>query len=245
MPSAKKSQMSLIILAAIFIVIIAAFIFYIAYYFKQSPIEPLAFEKLSIENYINNCVKKTGEEGLKLLGIQGGSIILADYLQTPNFGISYLYHNGNKVPSIEKMQNELSSYMNNNLNVCLKDLNDFKAQGWNVEKGVVSTAASINELDVLFEVNYPMKIASKGNTLNFEVFASKINVRLKYIYNLVTSIVDLNSKIPRSVDRTALSNYDVDITVFPYEHSMIYVIDDSKSSILKQPYRFMFAMKFE
>ena len=242
----KNAQVTFMIAISVFIVVIASFIFYVAYYFENKNLaEPLVFERLSIENYINGCVKKTAEDGLKLLGKQGG-IILKEHLQTPNSGIDYyLYNNQSKIPSIENIQDELSFYVKSNLDACLRDFEDFKRRQWNVEKGEIETKTQVNEQDVAFEVNFPLKITNQGSTLNFERFVSKVNVRLKYIYDLANRTVNFNIKNPRSVDRTALSNYDVNVTVFPYEDSVVYVIDDSKSLIMNKAYRFMFAMGFE
>ena len=89
----KKAQITLIIAIAVFIVIIAGLIFYVANYYKKSSIEPLVFEKASIENYINVCVKKTAEDGLKQLGKQGFVV------------------DNSKVPSIEEIQNQLNSIL--------------------------------------------------------------------------------------------------------------------------------------
>ena len=243
----KNAQITLIIAIGVFILIMASLILYLAYYFKiKNRAEPLVFEKISIENYINGCVKKTSEDGLVLLGRQGGLILLQDYLETPEVGIEYsLMNNQNKVPSIEKMQDELSFYLKNNLNECLKDFDDFIKQGWDVKKEVIDAKTKINEKDVIFEVYYPIKISNdKGDILNFGKFISILNVRLKYIHNLVNTVVDFNIKNPKSVDRTALNNYNVNVTVFPYEGSLVYVVDDSNFLIMNEPYRFMFAMKF-
>ena len=88
----KNAQITLIMLVGIFIVMTAALVFYFVYYFEnKNPIAPLVFERGSIENYVNQCAKKTAENGLKLLGAQGGFITLQDYLQAQNAGISYLY----------------------------------------------------------------------------------------------------------------------------------------------------------
>ncbi|MDP3764903.1 MAG: hypothetical protein Q8R04_00165 [Nanoarchaeota archaeon] len=240
----KNAQITWIIATAIFIFIISAFTFYVTNYFKpKNPIEPLVFERASIENYIDECVKKTAEDGLKLLGKQGGLIITADYLTAPNLGIVYLYNDGNKIPSMDRIQNELSFYMNDSLNNCLKNLDDFKKQGWNAEKGNINIKTQINQEDVFFEVDFPLKVSDKGNTINFEKFAAKLNVRLKYIYNLANTVVDFNAKNPGGIDRTALSDYDVNVTIFPYQNSLIYVIDDYKSVIMNQPYRFIFALR--
>ena len=123
---ARKGQITLIIAIALFILIVAALIFYVTYYFKnKNSLEPLIFEKASIENYINSCVKKTAEDGLKLFGKQG-SIVTDDSIKTPSINVAYYFDNVNKVPTLEKIQNELSTYVNNNLNLCLRDFADFK-----------------------------------------------------------------------------------------------------------------------
>ena len=242
----KNAQITLIMLVGIFIVMTAALVFYFVYYLEnKNPIAPLVFERDSIENYINQCVKKTAENGLKLLGVQGGFITLQDYLQAQNAGISYLYDKESKVPSIGQIQDELSAYVDSNLDSCFKKFDDFKKQGWDVEQGNIHSKTTANERDVTFDINFPLKVSNKGYTLSFEKFLVLLNVRLKYIHQLASYIVDFNIKNPRSIDRTALNNYDVNITVFPYQDSLVYSIEDTKSLIVNNPYQFIFALKFE
>lgn len=216
----KKSQITLIIALAIFILVIAALIFYIANYYKKNLSEPLVFERASIESYINNCLKKTAEDGLKQYGRRG------------------FVANNQKIPSIEDARNQLSLYVNNNLNACLKDFEDFRKQGWDVEKGDVNADAQINEQDVSFDVAYLLKVSDKSNTINFERFASRLDIRLKYIYGLINKIADFKFKYNKEVDLTALRNYDLEVTIFTDKDSFVYVIDDHKSLIMNEPYRF-------
>jgi len=241
----NKAQVTLMMLIGIFIVMFAALVFYFAYYFENRNDAPLVFERSSIENYVNQCVKKTAEDGLRLLGKNGGFITSKDYIETPNTKISYLYDKESKVPSVAQMQDELGSYMDGNLGFCLKNFDDFKKHGWGIEQGDVHSKAMLNEKDVTFEVDFPLKVSSKGNTLNFERFLVVLNVRLRYIHDLADYIVNFNIKNPKSIDRTDLSNYDVDITVFPYQDSLVYNVEDSKSLIVNKPYQFLFALKFE
>jgi hypothetical protein len=222
----QKSQVTLIIAIALFILIIAAFIIYVANYYKnKNPIEPLVFERVSIENYINNCVKKTAEDGLKLLGKEGFVV------------------DNSLIPSMEEMQNQLSSYVDKNLNICLKNFEDFENQGWDVGKNSLGTKTQINEKDVSFDVNYQLTISDKTNIINFERFATKLNIRLKYIYELVSKIVDFKSKYNKEVDLTTLRDYDFEVTVFTNKDSFVYVIDDHKSLIMNEPYRFILTIK--
>lgn len=242
----KKSQITFMILLALSILAIAGLIIFAANYFKsKTSIEHLVFEKASIEGYINNCVKKTAENGLVLLGEQGGYILLEEYLEAPNYGISFLYSKGNKIPSIEKMQSQLSFYIDNNLNICLKDFEDFKKQGWEVEKGNLNSRTQINERDVSFDIDFFVKVINKDSIINFERFSITLDVRLRYIYDLVVKIVEFNANNPISVDRTELSRHDLNVTVFLYKNSMVYSIQDSKSLIMNKPYQLNFAMKFD
>lgn len=239
----KNAQITLIFAIAISILIIAAFIFYAAGYYKnRAPLKPPVFEKASIENYINGCVKKTAEEGLKQLGKQGGLITIGGYLTVPNTGIVYLYNNGNRLPSMEKMQNELSFYINKKLNDCLKDFKDFKKQGWDVENGRVGAKTVVNEEDVYFEVNFQIKVSDKGRSISFERFVHKSDVRLKHIYGLVSRIVSFRENYNRAIDMKELGKYDVNITVMDNENALIYVIRDSKSRVRDKPYTFVFGM---
>ena len=169
--------------------------------------------------------------------------VVDDGIKTPSINVAYYFNNVNKVPTLEKIQNELSSYVNNNLNSCLKDFADFKKQGWDVEKGTMDAKTQINKEDVTFEVDFPIKVSNKENAINFEKFVSKLNVRLKYIYELASKIVDFSSNHKRHVDMTSLNDYDVDVTVIDYEGSLIYNIRDFNSLLMGQPYVFRFAVK--
>ena len=217
----RKAQVTLIVVAALFILVIVALAIYAGNYFKKRSQEPLVFERASIENYVSNCVKLTSEESLIQFGKRGFNV------------------DSNKVLSIDEMQNQLASYVNSNLNPCLNDFEDFRKAGWGVENGDVNAKAQINEQDVGFDVSYPLKISNNENTISFERFASKSNVRLKYIRELATKIVDFKFKYGKEVDLTTLRDYDLEVTIFPDKGSFVYVIDDHKSLIMNEPYRFV------
>jgi|GEM_PF-5492078 hypothetical protein len=215
----RKAQITLMIAIAFFVILIAFLIIYAGNYFK-SPGQPLVFERASIENYISNCVKKTSEESLIQFGKKGFN---AD---------------SNKVPSVDEVQSQLASHIDGNLDTCLKDFEDFSKQGWDVEKGKINANAQVNERDVSFDVSYPLKISDDTNTISFERFASKSNIRLKYIHELISKIVDFKFKYGKEVDLTTLREYDLEVTIFPDKNDFVYVIDDHKSLIMGKPYRF-------
>lgn len=240
----KKSQITFVMIIVIFIIIIAILI-YAPRFFKIKIKDILAFDKATIQKYIDECMKITAEDGLKLLGKQGGYINLGEHLETPNLKTSYLLlNNKSKVPPIEEIENELSLYMDNNLNTCLRGFEDFKKQGWDVEKGELDSKTKINQNDVAFEVNYPIKITNKGDIIKVDKSLVYINVRFMHIYNILNKIVDFNIKNPKYIDRSDLDKYGIKIKVYPYQNSLIYVIDDPKSLVANQPYRLILALHF-
>jgi len=241
----KRGQITMIMALAIVMLIIAALTIYLLNYYKKNFTEPLVFEKASIENYINNCIKKTAEDGVRLLGKQGGYINLEDRIKAQNNIAVLSQNNKSKVQSIAGMENELSAYVKNNLNSCLKNFRDFKSQGWQVEAGSIKAAAKINENDVTFEANFPMSVNSKGDTIKFERFVIMLNVRLKYVYELVDSIVDFKIKHNRDIDLKDAAKYDVEIVVFLHNKNIIYTIYDYKSPILNKPYMFIFGLEVD
>ena len=216
----RKAQVTLIIAATLFIVIIAGLVIYAANYYKKNNQVPLIFERASIENYISSCVKKTAEDGIIQLGKNGFNV------------------DSNKIPDIYEIESQLASYVDSNLDSCLNDFKDFEKEGWDVEKSGFTAKAQVNEQDVSFEIAYPLKISDKENAISFERFASKSNVRLKYIYELAGKIVEFKFKYGKEVDLTTLRGYDLEVTIFPDKGSFVYVIDDPKSLIMSKPYRF-------
>lgn len=232
----KKSQLTFIMAAALFILIIAVLVLFAANYFKKNDAEPLVFEKASIENYINGCAKKTAEEGLILLG-KHGSLSPQNSIKAKNMDIE-VYN----LPAIEKLQDGLSAYIDGNLPACLKDFRDFKKQGWDVEKGSISTRTQINLEDVVFEIDFPLKVSTSESTLSFEKFSARADVRLRYIHELIGKIVDFNLKYKRHIDMSTLDGYNVDVTIIDLESSLVYSIVDSNSLIMGKPYVFRFAV---
>lgn len=219
-----KAQITLMIAVALFILVVAALAIYAGNYFKKTNKEPLVFERASIENYVSSCVKKTAEDGLIQFGKNGFS---AD---------------SNKIPGIDDIQSQLASYVDGNLDACLNDFEDFRKQGWKVEKGNANAKAQINEQDVSFDVDYPLKVSDNENMISFERFAYKAEIRLKYIYELVGRIAEFKFKYGKEADLTTLRDYDLEVTIFPDKGSFVYVIDDKKSLIMGEPYRFRLAI---
>lgn len=242
----KKAQLTPFILLGLIILIAFIVMFYLSSFVasnnKQN--EELVFNKATVDNYVTTCLEKVSADALTLLGKQGGHIYPQNYLATPNYYVSYLSNNGvNDVPSIEQMQNELSVYINENLNsLCLENFEPFKKQRWDVLYGDIKTTASINIKSVTFDLKLPVTIRQDESFITAEDFTITHELRLTYILGTVNQIV--NSLIENSnwIDMTLLSGFDLDFTIFPYNTVPVFSIIDEKSLINQEPYQFMFAI---
>lgn len=246
----KKGQLTPLMILSIIIVAVFAALFYITGNLREKSNEgvevqvKLVFGKASIQSYIEDCIRIKGEEALTLLGRQGG------YINLPtNQKIAYYYNKGiNEAPSLKQMEDELSSYINNNLNSCLKDFKAFKEKGWDVAEGNLETAASINKEDVVFKAHFPIKIKNpdieeeERATIELSDFIKDFKVRLQYIHNIANQTANFHIANPGWTDFANLSRYDVNITIFPYNGILVYSIDDPESIISKKAYRLMFGV---
>jgi len=188
-------------------------------------------------------IGNSAEDGITLLGKQGGRIILKDYALAPNFGISYAVKaNAKTLPSIPTMEDELSLYIKSNLNFCLEDFDSLKEQGWTVEKGEFSSSASINAQDVGIRTAYPLVFTLKDQRISLDTFAVSLPIRLKHLHESAHSVVDFSLSHNNSVDLGYLDGIGLNATIFLYKGALIYRFSDELSQIGNRPYEFFFAI---
>ena len=138
----EKAQVTIFIIIAIVIIALIA-VFLLA---KENLLdfgkEKIAPEVKPIYSFVEECVKSTGENAVYYIGQTGG------YFTAPNestdFGIAYYYDKGNNyMPSKEKIEQELGSYVDFMLFFCVKGFEDFS--DFQVKQEDSKTKAKISE----------------------------------------------------------------------------------------------------
>ena len=121
----KKGQVTIfIILAIVFVTIIGLILFINSgaekerqgrEYFKQQGIKP---SLANIQDFIVECHEEVSRTGLKRIGIQGGYHKRPDYYFDMDWAfIPYYYHEGLiLMPTMERIEVELSSYVDDKIN---------------------------------------------------------------------------------------------------------------------------------
>jgi len=71
-------------------------------------------------------------------------------------------------------------------------------------------------------------------------------IRLNHIREIVNAITENQISDPGWVDITFMSNFDVNVDVYPYNRTiLVYEILDNESLVYNKPYQFLFANRFE
>lgn len=242
----KRGQSTVFTIIALLIIVIAFLITYFRMSAPTQEVRKAAIYPASVEsfrNVVKSCVEQTANEGLIVIGMQGGF-----YRTPPNkldFGpaaVSYWLLDGRRSqPPLQNIQNELNFYIKENLNDCI-DFDRYKDIKFN--RGELNAATRISD-SVQVTVNYPITV-SKDNT-NFNLkdpYRVNILVRLNRLYETASGVVDKSIEDPNYINIGYLLEKDFDVEVTELNgQGTIYTMFDKKSKVNDLPYLFMFVVK--
>jgi len=251
----KKSQITVYILLALILAIGYGLIVYL----RNSETEKVEIGKISnmpfeispIKTYIENCIENTGKNALLLIGKQGGYYKLKNpYLKDDNFNLPYyIYNYIDFSPSIKDIENEISKYIDNRLESCINNFEEFKKIGFDISQDKPKSNTKIAINSAYIEVNFPIVITKGGNIQKIEKLSSSINnVHLKSIHNVSKEISNLQYQEPNKLCLSCLydfgekNNLYIDVIEYP-NNTLIFEIRDYNNSIA-EIYNFTFAIRY-
>jgi len=245
----KKSQVAVFIILA---VIIAGLILAAIVYRPDEDIKKPDVNKIDpINSFVSDCLKQTGEDAVSYIGYTGG------YYNLPNLStdenIAYYFYEGNDLmPSVEKIQDELSLYMNDMLSFCTKNFIDFP--DYNITQGEVKTKTTITNNSVIFKVNYPITVNKGDNNYKLEEFEeTKIPARLGVIYSTSRDLMDEQMFNPEEICLNCILDLSLENKVridmnnvnnSKGENIIIFTITDVDSHIKDGEFKFNFANNY-
>lgn len=242
----KRGQITVFIIIAILVLVLATSIFFIkkdSFGLKKENISPLV---QPVYLFIQQCIDETSEEAIFYTSERGG------YYNLPEKTLDdltpyYLYEGKNYMPSKETIEQQISLYIDENLNNCINDFNNFP--DFKIQQSKIKTTTKINENKVTININYPLSISIENNTHTFEEFNSEVPIRLGVIYNAIYQIMQEQIKDPTTLDPNDLYEVslekDINIKMVGFiENSIIFIITDEDSKINNQDFVFIFANKY-
>ncbi len=246
-----KAQATIFIIIAIVLLGVVA----ISLFMVKKPVSSgnlLSDENLQVQfnvikNSVQDCMEITSEDALRVIGIQGG--YYKEPKQAYSFGWMFIpyYYNENMffMPTKEKVESELSSYIDDRLDFCLRnlDIRDFKlAYGKSKTKTVLSPGK------VVFNIDMPVSISKSEKVVKFELKDMPVlfDSKLFEILEVAKYINDANKNAPRVLCISCLSRMveEKNLLFDSIEldnNVRLYVLTENKDL----PYSFEFAEKYK
>ena len=198
----KKAQVSQFILIGIVLLLTILMINYIQetnLLFRPSITLPTNVQPVS--QFIEECIEDKGTEALIIAGQQAGYINLPDfiafnpaaYIPYGGMKLPYWYYDGrNIIPSLEDIEEELSSYLDNSILDCIDDLNAFKNEFDIDIAKQPETTTIIGKKDVIFNVEYFVNLKDKTNKTetNIAKFTKNIPIAFGEIHEFATDLLN-------------------------------------------------------
>jgi len=208
--SKKKGQVTIYVILGIVILVSLIGVFFLKDYVFKSQFEReaektgISNDFLPIYNSYSNCVSEITLDGIEIMALQGGYIEIPRYEYVPNplipfsnrldfFGdrkietAYWFYETGNgikteKIPTINEMQESLSSYINQNLNSCTSNFTGY--DGFNVNNfNNFNTRVQITDSKVFVEVFSNFNVDYKNVNQKFDNLKVAVKSDLGYLYS--------------------------------------------------------------
>ena len=246
MEKSKKSRKAQVTLFVVIAVLLVAGVVVVLSLRGKMP-QKVAPEIMPIISFVQGCVESTAEEGLIFIGRQGG------YYELPEESIdTYVYYfasNKSYLPAKEKIEQQISLYVNEMLPFCTKNFVDFPDFSVESQAKKVSTKTIILEGKIRLKVSYPIEIEKGGTAFKLEEFGTEIPSRLNTIYDASENITAEQLQNPPSICLSCLTalavQHDFYIDMANYgSDTVIFTLRDNQTPINNQPYDWVFANKY-
>jgi len=257
LPRSKNSQVTIFIILAIVILVVIIAFFYLKSSFNKEEQDKDYFILRGIKPSIKNiqdfnleCLKENSLKALETIGIQGGFYKKPEkYYDLEWAFVPYYYYNGEILfPSKDKIQNELSQYIDDNLPICIDELNEnFKTFKITYSKPLTKTVILGNK--VTFTTNLDLTIDNDGKTTLFSLNKHPIEIEssLNDIHKMAEYITESHKEDPNFICINCIAqlskekNVYVDFIEFEPDSTIVMIIENQTQS---EPYLFQFLNKY-
>ena len=246
----NKAQLTTFVVLGIVILVIIGLFFAAKNAVTEKTAEEEAREIIGtplqpVRVFVDECVKQAAEDALVLVGMHGGYISFPEGIKTVVLDenpIAYWYYEGDDIrPYQTAIEEQIDSYIDEKLNICIKGFADFAG----VTSGSAKTKTSIADKSVVVNVDYPVELKQEENSYKMSKFRVELPVRLGMMIEDINSVVDMELILNNEIDLTYLSELIMNFDIYrPAEDILIYGAYDVESLVNGRPYGFVFANKF-
>ncbi|VVB78449.1 Uncharacterised protein [uncultured archaeon] len=248
----RKAQVTVFIILAIVLVSAGGIAYFLTKntsptdkYFLQSDIKP-GFD--NIKNSVYECMKMTSQDSLDVAGVQGGY-----YKQPKEFFdlgwafIPYYYKEGTLLmPTNLQIQDQLSLYVDDNLNSCIESIN---VSDFGLSYTKPRTKTIINKGEVKFTMDMPITVRKGDKTTQLQLKDNPISIDSKLyemleIAKFITENHGKDESVCLSCIEDMASERDLLIDMVNFDtSSTLFVISTNKT--LSSPPDFEFLNRYK
>jgi len=249
----KKGQVTIFIILGILILgIVLGFMFLV----KGGVEEELEVEKeealpadvAGVKLFVESCLEQTIHDAIYLVSGQGG------YYETPElyfdyvgFKIPYYFDQEPlKVPNRELTKNEIKNYVEDNLDGCLEDFNNFPTYEIVVGERELEVEIAPQKVIVWLKMSLQWQIGDKNNEL--KMFQVESPAELGQAMELSAEIVEIQKERPNQIRMSDLVEMgdegEMFIDLVHVNNTVFYKLKYPNSVYNKGDYLFTFAMKY-
>lgn len=244
----KKAQVSIFVIIAILII---AGILLLVYMKKESfSITPaVPTEVQPVYNFVQDCLKKTGENALIRVGEQGGYFLIMQDVDSIDGRIPYYaIQSKNLILPKEQIEMQISSFVYEELSFCILNFKDIRDK-FDITSELKKADTKILDNSVKIVLDYPVSASKKESKIvhQFKSFEIEIPVRLDKAYKASQEIIAEQIQHPESICLSCLydtgNKYEMHVDMLDYGNSTIFTLIDDSSKINEESYEWSFAIK--
>jgi len=212
-----------------------------------------------VQNYVESCIEKTGEDALIFVGKQGGYYDLPEFSDNSLNLPYYFYDDQDISPNKEIVEEELAKYMSEMLFFCVEKFTYFKEKGYEIEQKEIQTETSILDSMVKFKISFPVYVEKGSVGKELLIFEMEIKSRLGTVLEAISEFMSIQKEEPLSVCVSCLNEIgqknDFKMEMGPAREdpekddeiveNLVFVVIDEKVLINNEPFEFKFMNKYE
>ena len=231
----KRGQVTYFIIAGLIVLLAAILIFSARLSFLKDVYEEQTTKLLGVpadikpvEDYIQECLNDVSKTGIDFVLLQGGHYNPNNSIELDLFKVAYWYDNKDISPSLETVQNEISKFINANLNECILTFpySDYKINLVNPQ-----AQTTIKKDLILITAEYKANIEYKNITFKLSKFNSKLSHDITNIIDSGKKIVDMESN-SQDIDIELIESLNYKVDIFPYDDGLIYSLSNNQTTLM-------------
>ena len=172
-----------------------------------------------VHDYVEDCLALEVEEQMYFNQLNGGYYELPPLFAYDGFlTVPFYVHNNEKqVPSIEELERQLELAINDNIEFCINNLQDFEMFFEEINIGDFNSKMLIQDNSILATLYVPINLLNNetGESSNIERFQVEVESNFLQYYTLVQEFIDLHEG---DFSRIPLSN----LNILGYENNFRY-----------------------